>query len=159
MSGCVRGLLSMFVAGIWLVAGAAWAESDSVPGPTEPLVIVTGSGQYEFQVEIADTLEERNQGLMYRRELAARGGMLFVFDPPQDVIMWMKNTFIPLDMLFLAEDGRITALARQTTPHSLERIFSGGAVRGVLEINGGLSDSLGLELGDIVRHPSFLPGD
>ena len=92
---------------------------------------------------------------MYRRKLAPDAGMLFDYKTPQRVSMWMKNTFIPLDMIFIAADGRIVNIAERTVPQSKTVISSQGKIRGVLEINGGTVARLGIKPGDRVRHPIF----
>ena len=150
----VRWMLwTMAVAGI--VFGPAEAFAD-VSGPkTEPLSIMTSKGAREFQVEVARTDEEQRLGLMFRTSLPQDRGMLFVYDPPQEITMWMRNTRIPLDMVFIAADGRVLRIARETEPYSLDVIASKGTAAAVLEINGGLSQKLGIQPGDQVRHPAF----
>ncbi|TAN46963.1 MAG: DUF192 domain-containing protein, partial [Rhodospirillales bacterium] len=103
-----------------------------------------------FKAEIAATPNARAKGLMFRRELAPDAGMLFDFFQPQPVTMWMKNTLIPLDMLFIMDDGRIANLAERTVPGSLTPIPADEPVRFVLELNGGTAARLGLKAGDRV---------
>ncbi len=110
---------------------------------------------HEFRVELALTEEARRQGLMHRTELAQDQGMLFDFETPQPVSMWMKNTPLSLDMLFIAQSGRILRIERDTTPFSLRSISSVRPVRGVLEILGGTTDRLNIRVGDQVVHPMF----
>ena len=117
--------------------------------------LVTATNTYEIQVEIADDPEERSRGLMFRRELADDAGMLFDFKTPRQVSFWMKNTYIPLDMLFIRSDGTIARIAENTEPHSLEGIPSGEPVLAVLELKGGTSKALGIRAGDRVQHPIF----
>ena len=124
---------------------------------TEPLVIETAKGQRSFDVEVVREESARNRGLMFRHAMPADHGMLFDYDPPQNIAFWMKNTYIPLDIIFIGADGRIITIAQNTTPLSLERIPSGGSARGVLEINGGVSAKLGIAVGDRVRHRLFEP--
>ncbi|WP_424632161.1 DUF192 domain-containing protein [Bradyrhizobium sp. SYSU BS000235] len=121
----------------------------------QPLEIVTKSGVRVFTVEVAKTEQERATGLMYRKELPEGRGMLFDFSPEQPVSMWMKNTFIPLDMIFVRGDGRILRIAENTTPQSEKIISSGGLVRGVIEVAGGTAKKLGISPGDRVGHPLF----
>ncbi len=104
---------------------------------------------------MAVTPQERSRGLMERRELAADAGMLFDYGNERFVSFWMKNTLIPLDMLFIKSDGRIARIAERTTPLSLVAVPSGEAVRAVLEVNGGTADRLGIAPGDRVVHPIF----
>ncbi len=121
----------------------------------QPLEIVTKSGVHVFSVEIAQTEEERATGLMYRKELPEGRGMLFDFSPEQQVSMWMKNTYIPLDMIFIRSDGRILRIAENTTPQSEKIIPSGGLAKGVLEVIGGTAKKYGIQPGDRVAHPLF----
>jgi uncharacterized membrane protein (UPF0127 family) len=123
--------------------------------PTQPLKIETKAGAHEFVVEVARTPEEQGTGLMYRREMAANAGMLFVYPAGSRVTMWMKNTLIPLDMVFIGPDGQITHIVERTVPLSNELIGSNGPVRAVLELNAGTASRLGIKVGDRVRHPAF----
>jgi uncharacterized membrane protein (UPF0127 family) len=125
------------------------------PLPMEDLSIETAQGVQRFRVEIADDEAEREQGLMYRRSMAAEHGMLFEFDPAQPVSFWMHNTFLSLDIIFIGPDGRILNIADHATPFSDESIPSAGAVRGVLELNAGRAEALGILPGDRVRHHIF----
>ncbi len=116
-----------------------------------PLSILTQNGKrYDFEVELATTLKEQRHGLMYRKHLAPDQGMLFENKPPKRAIMWMKNTYIPLDMLFVHADGRIVYIAENTEPMSEKLITSPFMVRYVLELAGGTTARLGLSLGDLV---------
>jgi uncharacterized membrane protein (UPF0127 family) len=119
------------------------------------LEIVTKDGVHVFTVEMARSDEERQKGLMFRKELPEGRGMLFDFKPDQDVSMWMRNTYIPLDMLFINGDGTIRRIAENTEPLSEKTIPSGGPVRGVLEVIGGTAKKLGIKAGDKVAHPLF----
>jgi uncharacterized membrane protein (UPF0127 family) len=121
----------------------------------QPLEIVTKSGVRMFSVEIAKTDEERATGLMYRKELADGRGMLFDFTPEQQVSMWMKNTFVSLDMIFITGDGRVLRIAENTEPQSLNIISSGGPARAVLEVVAGTAKRYGIAPGDQVVHPLF----
>lgn len=123
----------------------------------EPLEIVTSNGVHVFSVEMATTDKEREIGLMHRKELPDGKGMLFDFSPEQQISMWMKNTFIPLDMIFIRADGRILRIAENTEPHSLAIISSGGPARGVLEVIAGTAQKYGIKPGDRVAHPLFKP--
>ncbi|MFQ5623272.1 MAG: DUF192 domain-containing protein [Paracoccaceae bacterium] len=106
-----------------------------------------------FSVEVADTGELRSKGLMFRESLARFAGMLFVYDVPQDVYFWMRNTPLPLDMLFVDKRGVVTRIARDTVPFSEQTIFGGNDVLMVLEVNAGTVDALGLAEGAEIRHP------
>ena len=126
---------------------AASAQS----GPeTQPLTIQTQGGERQLKVEIADDDAEREKGLMFRRDMDADKGMLFDFGLDRGVSMWMKNTYIPLDMLFIDRDGVVRTIARRATPLSERTINSDGPVRYVLEIDGGVADALGVRPGDKV---------
>jgi uncharacterized membrane protein (UPF0127 family) len=119
------------------------------------LVIETGDRDFRFEVELADEPEERRVGLMHRREMAPAAGMLFDFGQNQQVSMWMRNTYIPLDMLFIDERGQIVNIGHDTVPHSEEIVASNGPVRFVLEVPAGTSRLLGIEPGDMVRHEAI----
>ena len=121
----------------------------------EPLALVTATGRHSFEVEIARTPETRSKGLMFRRTLGARHGMLFLYDDPQHVSMWMRNTYIPLDMVFILPDGTVHRVERETEPFSEAVIEAGARVQGVLEIPGGTAEELRLAPGDTVEHPHF----
>jgi uncharacterized membrane protein (UPF0127 family) len=122
---------------------------------TQTLEIVTKSGVQVFTVEVATTEQEKTTGLMYRKELPDGRGMLFDFSPEQPISMWMKNTFIPLDMIFIRSDGRISRIAENTEPQSLAIIASGPPARGVLEVIAGSARKYGIAVGDRVAHPLF----
>ena len=120
------------------------------------MVIETASGgKFRFKVEMAETMAQQAQGLMFRRQMAADAGMLFPYAAPQVAAFWMKNTFIPLDMVFIAADGRITHIHPNATPQSEASISSKGPVKAVLEINGGLAARLSIRVGDLARHALF----
>jgi uncharacterized membrane protein (UPF0127 family) len=130
-------------------------DASAVELPVEPLVIEAASGAHHFQVEVARSAEERAIGLMFRTELAPDKGMLFDFGRVAPVIMWMKNTLIALDMLFIDDDGTVVRIAENTEPFSEAHIPSGAPVRAVLELVAGSAAILGLAAGDRVRHPVF----
>src|SRR6202163_993032 len=135
---------------VWAFAGVG-AEAASI----QPLEIVTKSGVQVFSVEMATTEQEKETGLMYRKELPDGKGMLFDFSPEQQVSMWMKNTYIPLDMIFIRADGRILRIAENTEPLSTKIIPSGGPAKGVLEVIAGTAKKYGIAPGDRVAHPLF----
>jgi len=119
------------------------------------LTIETVTGRYDFTVEVASTWERRAQGLQHRRTLAADAGMLFDYKVNRPVTMWMKNTYLPLDMLFIDAAGRVAHVARNTEPFSLTPIPSGQPVRAVLELNAGTAQRLDIRPGDRVHHLIF----
>jgi uncharacterized membrane protein (UPF0127 family) len=121
----------------------------------QPLEIATRSGVKTFSVELATTEEEKTTGLMYRKHLADGQGMLFDFSPAQQVSMWMKNTYISLDMIFIGSDGRIIRIAENTEPLSTRIISSQGLAKGVLEVIAGTAKKYGIARGDLVSHPLF----
>ncbi len=122
----------------------------------EPLEVVTVQGVQRFRVEIADTDATRQTGMMWRTRVGPNEGMLFDFKAPRDgVAFWMKNTLIPLDIVFISPQGRIVSIARNTTPLSLTPIPAGGTVLGVLEVGGGRAAAVGMLPGDLVRQRIF----
>ncbi len=134
-----------------LGAVACWAAENGL----EPLTIVTASGGHAFQVEIANDEASREHGLMDRRYLPPNRGMLFEFEANAPEGFWMKDTLIPLDMIFIAPDGTVTHIAENAAPLSQTVIYSGGPCLGVLEVNGGVAEKIGLKVGDKVRAAFF----
>jgi uncharacterized membrane protein (UPF0127 family) len=114
-----------------------------------PLTIRSGTKEHRFTVEVAETDKQQEIGLMFRRSLAPDRGMIFPYRPAQPVAFWMKNTLIPLDIIFIREDGRISSIAR-AEPLSLEPVPSSEPVVAVLEIAAGRSAELGIKAGDVV---------
>jgi uncharacterized protein len=139
------------------MAGPASAQAQGQPQklPTSDLEIAGKSGVHFFSVEMAMTPDQQATGLMFRKSLPEGQGMLFDFRDEREISMWMKNTYVPLDMIFIRADGRILRIAEHTEPHSLKPIFSGGAARAVLEVVAGTARRLGLAPGDRVLHPVF----
>jgi len=122
----------------------------------EKLWLVTGAGQETpLDVEMAVDPKEKELGLMFRTELADNQGMLFPYGAPQEVMMWMHNTYIPLDMVFIRADGTVLRIEHNAEPLSDRIISSQGLVSAVLEMAGGATERLGLKPGDRVRHPIF----
>jgi uncharacterized membrane protein (UPF0127 family) len=167
--------LRLFLASLDLAAGVKWprvhlvgraltllaialfalAANSVNAAEMQTLEIASKSGVHAFQVEMAITPEEKEHGLMFRRELPDGQGMLFDFQFDQNVAFWMKNTYIPLDMLFIRADGRILRIAENTEPLSERNIPSGGPVRAVLEVIGGTAKKLGIAAGDRVGGSIF----
>lgn len=131
------------------------AVAEEAGARTEPLAIASGSGRHAFEVEVMRTEAQRSRGLMYRKSMAADHGMLFNFDAPQPINMWMKNTYLPLDMVFIRSDGTIARIAPDTEPLSTKIISSNEPVLGVLELNAGTAAKLGIRPGDRVQHAMF----
>jgi len=123
--------------------------------PTSELTIVSSTGRHQFKVEIAETQAQMTQGLMFRRSLAPDAGMLFDYKPPTVATMWMRNTLIPLDILFVDAQGRIINIHQRAVPQSLDLIAAAAPVRAVIELNGGTAARLSIEPGDRVVHPIF----
>ena len=117
---------------------------------TSPLTIHSADGDHRFTVEVAATPEQQETGMMFRRSVAGDRGMIFPYDPPQEVAFWMKNTLVPLDMVFIRADGRIGRIAANAVPQSLDPVPSGQPIAAVLEIRGGRSAELGIREGDRV---------
>lgn len=116
-------------------------------------------GTATFDVEVADTPASRETGLMHRESLDRRSGMLFIYDKPQRATFWMKNTLIPLDMLFFDQRGVVTALHENATPLSLDAISGGEGVLSVLEVNAGIARAFGIGVGSEIRHPDLSNSD
>ena len=112
-------------------------------------------GEARFSVEIADEPEERARGLMFRESLPAGSGMLFLFERPHEASFWMKNTLIPLDIIFIGERGRVLRVHSNARPRDETPIPGGAGVKAVLEINGGLAGAIGIAAGSELRHPAF----
>lgn len=140
-------MLRWFVLSLLLARPAAAACSDSQAEFRWP------DGGARFVVEIADTNDERAKGLMLREDLSASAGMLFIYDRPQAVSFWMKNTLIPLDMVFIGPDGRVNGVHANAVPGDLTPIPGPDGTIMVLEIKGGLAKRLGLGEGAEMRHP------
>jgi uncharacterized protein len=148
-----RGSLAILLA--LLLPLAAAAQQGLLSFERGSLEIETKSGRHKFEIELALTSEQQAQGLMYRQRLAGDAGMLFLYTSEMPLLMWMANTFIPLDMLFIGADGRIRNIAERTIPHSTATIASDGPALAVLELNGGTASRLGIAAGDRVIYPGF----
>ena len=151
----VWSLARGWLAAVLVVVGFAVASAPAGAASFQPLEIVTKNGVQVFSVEIATTEEEKQTGLMYRKELADGKGMLFDSNPEQEVSMWMKNTYVSLDMIFIRADGRILRIAENTEPLSTRIVSSQGPARAVLEVVAGTAQKYGIRPGDRVGHPLF----
>ena len=122
----------------------------------EAFSVTTSDGKVvEYQVEIARTMSQMRRGLMFRDSMPENQGMLFIYQPERIATMWMKNTILSLDMLFIDSNGLIVNIAENTTPFSLDRISSGQAIRAVVELNAGQVEKHGIQIGDRATHPLF----
>lgn len=141
-----------------LALGVAAASGCAVPAaaaPQEKLQIVTASGPHDFDVEVMRTEQDRARGLMFRKTMAQNHGMLFDFERSQPIYMWMKSTILPLDMVFIDSGGTVVNVAENTTPMSEKIIASGAPVLGVLEVNAGTAQAIGLKNGDKIINGMF----
>jgi uncharacterized protein len=145
-----RAAFALLVLVLGLIGSAA-------AGELEPLQIVTSRGTHDFKVEVAADDASRERGLMNRRFMPADHGMLFEFQENAPVAFWMKNTYIPLDMIFISPAGVVTNVVAEAEPLSEGVIPSGPPCLAVLEVNGGVAASIGLKVGDRIRHAFFKP--
>ena len=146
----------LFTAQLWAEPAADVQTLDRM-FPRSTMQIATSDARlHAFEIWIADNEPRRARGLMFVRELAGNQGMLFLYPNEQPISMWMKNTYLPLDMLFVDSHGRIVKVVENTTPQSLDTIESGALVRGVVELNAGVSAKLHLRPGSLVIHPAFV---
>ena len=144
------------VMGLVLVALVGCAASGPQPRlPVTPLSILTARGPVHFRVELASNSSEHATGLMFRTVMAPDAGMLFDFHRPTSVAFWMKNTILPLDMIFIRMDGTVSTIHARAVPESETPIYSAEPIRAVLEINAGRAEALGIEPGDRVEHAIF----
>ncbi len=138
-----------------LPARAEMPVDDMAAARTEPLAIATKGGRRAFKVEVMRNDADRARGLMFRKAMAPDRGMLFDFEQAQPITMWMKNTYLSLDMVFIRPDGTVARVAADTEPLSTKVIPSGEPVLAVLELNAGTADKLGIRPGDRVEHALF----
>jgi len=143
---------------VWAMVGAPAAATVEAKMREDRLAIVTRSGEVAIDVEVAETEDQRALGLMYRTSLGDKRGMFFPYPKAEELTMWMRNTYIPLDMVFIRADGTVHRIERRTEPLSERIIASGGPVTAVLELAGGAAERLGVAPGDTVRHKHFKPG-
>ena len=147
-----------FIYFAWLVVsilGLAGAEAEDIAFETSEIWVESGLSQYHFFVEIAETRSQRQRGLLFRPDLPQNTGMLFDFGEETQLSMWMKNTFIPLDMLFVNRKGAIHRIVENTTPLSLKTIPAGAPTMVVIEFNAGVTRRLGIRPGDRIIHGIF----
>ena len=145
----------LWLAVVVLAAFAALAGSRVQAASFETLEIASKTGVHIFSVELATTEQEKETGLMYRKELADGKGMLFPYPQEREISMWMKNTYISLDMIFIRADGRVLRIAENTETESTRIISSGGLALAVLEVPAGTAQKYGIAPGDRVSHPVF----
>lgn len=145
--GCVALLLT----GVSSCDGTPVMGEAQAHGSLVPLSIKTGKTVHKFRVEVARTAAEQERGLMFRESLPVDGGMIFPMSPPRMASFWMKNTVIPLDMIFIRADGTIARIAADTVPYSLQPVDSGEPVAAVLELAGGKAAALGIAENDVVN--------
>ena len=119
------------------------------------LEIDTATGKHDFTVELARSDAEREKGLMFRRTMEPGHGMLFDFPRTDRLLFWMKDTYIPLDMVFIARDGHVVSIKRDAKPLDETLISSEGPAAVVLEVNAGVADKIRLKVGDAIKHPIF----
>ncbi|WP_246479479.1 DUF192 domain-containing protein [Kaustia mangrovi] len=155
--GTLYAILAALLVVTAVLANAQRAHAGEGPEAmtVETVTVETAQGRFAFEAEIARTSEQQAKGLMFRRELGETAGMLFDFGVEREVMMWMRNTYIPLDMVFIKPDGTVHRIAENTTPFSERIIPSGGPVSAVLEVRAGTAERIGLEPGDRVRHRIF----
>lgn len=140
---------------LFLLASAGMLSVASAAMKKQPLSFTTATGQHTITVEVADDEKSREVGLMYRRSIGADEGMLFIYKDEQELTMWMKNTYISLDMIFVRKNGVVSHVETNTEPFSEAIISSRGPVVAVIEMGAGSAARLGLKPGDQVRHAAF----
>lgn len=144
----------MFVAGA-LALVTVGASADDAALRTEALEVASNGAVHRFTVEVSETDRQRAKGLMFRESMAADHGMLFIFEGEGERYFWMKNTPLPLDIIYISRAGAIVSIAADTTPYSEKVIPSNGAAKYVLELNAGTAQKLGISAGDTVSSPSM----
>ena len=138
-------------------AASVLAQAQAVTFKHDQLALEASGKRHRFTIEIAQTPQQQELGLMHRTKFADNQGMLFINDEERIMDMWMKNTLISLDMLFIDKRGKVVYIAPRTTPLSLKSIGPGLPVKAVLELKGGVCQKLGIQAGDRVIHPFFTP--
>jgi uncharacterized membrane protein (UPF0127 family) len=162
MIGAVpNATLSSWMAAPWAAVGVLWFAAMTFAGAAhaqmreDRLVLVTSTGRHEIRIEVAETPQQKALGLMFRTSMAENRGMLFPYGAPQEITMWMRNTYIPLDMVFIRADGTVHRVEARAEPLNEKIIPSRGPVVAVLELAGGVAEKLGLKAGDKVLHATF----
>ena len=148
----MQAVLVLFLSAIVMMFGAAPSEAKM---RQDQLTLVTSAGEQVIKIEVAETSEEKALGLMYRRSVPEKTGMLFPYQGPQEITMWMRNTYVPLDMVFIRADGVVHRIEAHTEPLSERTIASRGPVTAVLELAAGAAERLGLKPGDKVLYKHF----
>ncbi|MGO4854545.1 DUF192 domain-containing protein [Phaeovulum sp. W22_SRMD_FR3] len=159
-AGMMRRILMRATVALSLLGAATMVPGQAradVQCQSDQAVFATAAGGARFTIEIADTEAERAQGLMNRPAMPRSAGMLFIYPKPQPVAFWMKNTLIPLDMIFMDAGGTVVSVAARARPHDETPIPGGEAIQYVLEINGGLAQALGIVPGVSMAHPRIAP--
>lgn len=154
----IRGALAALTLLFAACAAAQTSDADTLNRlfASSPLQIATSDARlHAFHMWIADNEPRRARGLMFVKHMDDNAGMLFIYPESQPISMWMKNTYIPLDMLFVSAEGRVVKIVENTTPQSLDTIDSGQPVRAVIELNAGAAGRLHLRPGSLVIHPAF----
>lgn len=141
-----------------MVTGTARSICAQETQKRDPLELITSTGKHKFEVEIASTRDQQSRGLMFRRSMEPHHGMLFIYKEVQYVSMWMRNTYISLDMVFILPNGKVHRIEASTEPLSERIIESGNRILAVLELIGGTAAKINLKPGDMVRHPVFKLG-
>ena len=145
--------------GFALLSSPAFAQTSKNDvvnfGEPKPLTIVSADGTHDFMVEEAKTLDQQARGMMFRESMDADAGMIFEFDEPKIATIWMKNTSIPLDILFVRSNGKILKIEHSHKPYTLRSASSEAVIAGVVELKGGESKARGIRPGDTVQHPFF----
>ena len=149
-------LTALALPALTLTASAQTSKNDVVEwGAPQPLKILTTTGEHAFSVEEAKTLDQQARGMMFRETMDADSGMIFEFEEPKIATIWMKNTPLPLDILFVRSNGKILKIEHSHTPYTLRSTSSEAVVAAVVELKGGESKSRGIKPGDTVVHPFF----
>lgn len=155
MSGSKPLKASLCLAAALVVSVASTERAEAQSCRADQVVIETQSGSHSFSVDVADDAAERARGLMFVEAMEEDAGMLFVYPDPRPVNFWMKNTLIPLDMIFTDQSGVIVSIHENAIPHDETAIFGGEAIFSVLEINAGVSKAKSIEIGDVLLHPAY----